>query len=64
MSGRLQRNVFVKIKYIGDVLALNCVKVKKMIKVFYVFPRKERRLGHLIKFKNNSSLYMNIVMTL
>ena len=44
MSGRLQRNVFVKIKYIGDVLALNCVKVKKMIK-YFMFYEKRKKVG-------------------
>jgi hypothetical protein len=47
MSGRLPRNVFVKIKYIGYMLALNCVKVKKIIKYYMFF--REKKEGHLIE---------------
>ena len=35
---------FVKIKYIGDVLALNCVKVKKMIK-YFMLTEKRKKVG-------------------
>ena len=46
----------------GYVLALNCVKVKKIIKYYMFFREKKKKVES--PHKKNSSLYLDIVMTL